>query len=131
MEVYGVIFYHIWKFRSLVLLIYGNRFAEIYLFMEIELFYNKFNRNMNTHRLLSIVADQREELLANDYSALCPRPEEAQLGLKSNRVQVVIGVRRSGKSTLCEMFLMKKEFRFIPVSICMGNNGSSVRSAKY
>lgn len=77
---------------------------------------------MNTHRLLSIVADQREELLANDYSALCPRLEEAQLGLKSNRVQVVIGVIRSGKSTLCEMFLMKKEFRSIPISIYAGNS---------
>ena len=37
---------------------------------------------MNTQTLLSIVADQREELLANDYSELCPRPEESQLDLK-------------------------------------------------
>lgn len=63
---------------------------------------------MNTQTLLSIVADQREELLANDYSELCPRPEESQLDLKSNRAQVVIGVRRCGKSTLCEMFLSKR-----------------------
>ena len=45
---------------------------------------------MNTQTLLSIVADQREELLANDYSELCLRPEESQLDLKSNRAQVVI-----------------------------------------
>ena len=51
---------------------------------------------MNTQTLLSIVADQREELLANDYSELCPRPEESQLDLKSNRAQVVLGVRRCG-----------------------------------
>ena len=56
---------------------------------------------MNTQTLLSIVADQREELLANDYEVLCSRPEESQLDLKSNRAQVVIGVRRCGKSTLC------------------------------
>ena len=60
---------------------------------------------MNTQTLLSIVADQREELLANDYSELCRRPEESQFDLKSNMAQVVIGVRRCGKSTLCEMFL--------------------------
>ncbi len=39
---------------------------------------------MNTQTLLSIVADQREELLANDYSELCRRPEESQFDLKSN-----------------------------------------------
>ena len=70
---------------------------------------------MNTQALLSIVADQREELQANDYEVLCSRPEETQLDLKSNRAQVVIGVRRCGKSTLCEMFLKQKgvEFAYI------------------
>ena len=71
---------------------------------------------MNTHTLLSIVADQREELLANDYSELCPRPEESQLDPKSNRAQVVIGVRRCGKSTLCEMFLKRKGIEFAYVN---------------
>ena len=71
---------------------------------------------MNTQTLLSIVADQREELLANDYSELCPRPEESQLDLKSNRAQVVIGVRRCGKSTLCEMFLKQKGIDFAYVN---------------
>src|SRR5690606_19155791 len=54
--------------------------------------------------------------LANDYSDLCPRSEEAQLDLKSNRAQVVIGVRRSGKSTLCEMFLTQKGVEFAYVN---------------
>lgn len=71
---------------------------------------------MNTQTLLSIVADQREELLANDYSELCLRPEESQLDLKSNRAQVVIGVRRCGKSTLCEMFLKQKGIDFAYVN---------------
>lgn len=71
---------------------------------------------MNTQTLLSIVADQREELLANDYSELCSRPEESQLDLKSNRAQVVIGVRRCGKSTLCEMFLKQKGIEFAYVN---------------
>ena len=71
---------------------------------------------MNTQTLLSIVADQREELLANDYSELCHRSEESQLDLKSNMAQVVIGVRRCGKSTLCEMFLKQKGVDFAYVN---------------
>ena len=71
---------------------------------------------MNTQTLLSIVADQREELLANDYSELCRRPEESQFDLKSNMAQVVIGVRRCGKSTLCEMFLKQKDVEFAYVN---------------
>lgn len=57
---------------------------------------------MDIQKLQSIVADQREEMLANDYSEYCSRPEESQLDLNSNRAQVVIGVRRSGKSTFGE-----------------------------
>ena len=71
---------------------------------------------MNTQTLLSIVADQREELLANDYSELCRRPEESQFDLKSNMAQVVIGVRRCGKSTLCEMYLKQKDVEFAYVN---------------
>ena len=71
---------------------------------------------MNTQTLLSIVADQREELLANDYSELCRRPEESQFDLKSNMAQVVIGVRRCGKSTLFEMFLKQKDVEFAYVN---------------
>lgn len=71
---------------------------------------------MNTLTFLTIVADQREELLSNNYSALCPRPEESQLDLMSNRAQVVIGVRRCGKSTLCEMFLKRKGIDFAYVN---------------
>lgn len=71
---------------------------------------------MNTQALRSIVADQREELLANDCSELCSRPEESQLDLKSSRAQVVIGVRRCGKSTLCEMFLKQKGIEFAYVN---------------
>ena len=71
---------------------------------------------MNTQALLSIVGDQREELLSNDYLELCPRTEESQLDLTSNRAQVVIGVRRCGKSTLCEMFLKQKGIDFAYVN---------------
>ena len=70
---------------------------------------------MNTQALLSVVADQREELLSNNCSELCSRHEESRLDLKSYRAQVVIGVRRCGKSTLCEMFLKQSgaEFAYV------------------
>lgn len=71
---------------------------------------------MTIQTLLSIVADQREELSANDYSGFSSRPEESQFDLKSNRAQVVIGVRRCGKSTLCEMFLKSKNIEFAYVN---------------
>ena len=64
---------------------------------------------MNIQKLQSILSDQHDELSANDYSEFCSRQEASQLDLKSNRAQVVIGVRRCGKSTLCEMFLKQKE----------------------
>ncbi len=71
---------------------------------------------MNIQTLLSIAADQRDELLANDYSEFCTRSEESQLDLNSNRAQVVIGVRRCGKSTLCEMFLKQNGIGFAYVN---------------
>ena len=71
---------------------------------------------MNTQTLLSVVADQREELLMNDSAEFCTRPEESQLDLKSNMAQVVIGVRRCGKSTLCEMYLKQKNVEFAYVN---------------
>ena len=49
----------------------------------------------------SIIIDQKEEfdtLIASDF---CSRQEERLIDLNSSLAQVVIGVRRSGKSTLC------------------------------
>ena len=48
-----------------------------------------------------ILSDQQEELEAKAQEMLCHRREEALIDLKSPQAQVVIGVRRSGKSTLC------------------------------
>ena len=48
-----------------------------------------------------ILIDQQEELEAREADTLCRRPEEQLVDLKSTKAQVVIGVRRSGKSTLC------------------------------
>ena len=48
-----------------------------------------------------VIAEQLEELKALQNIELCNRKEESQVDLDSNLAQVVIGVRRSGKSTLC------------------------------
>ncbi len=60
---------------------------------------------MTTQDLLPIVADQREEWLNEDFSRTISRIEEKEIDLESKLAQVVIGVRRSGKSTLCRKVL--------------------------
>lgn len=48
-----------------------------------------------------VLSEQRLEIEALRDADLCARKEEALVDLGSNMAQVVIGVRRSGKSTLC------------------------------
>ena len=59
-----------------------------------------------------ILRSQREELLETDFSSYVPRKEEQQIELDSNLAQIVIGVRRSGKSTLCQKVLMDSGVHF-------------------
>ncbi len=48
-----------------------------------------------------ILTDQQEELEIRRKTRLCSRKEELLIDLSSPQAQVVVGVRRSGKSTLC------------------------------
>ena len=48
-----------------------------------------------------ILTDQQEELEEKALDKLCQRKEVVLIDTKSTQAQVVIGVRRSGKSTLC------------------------------
>lgn len=58
-----------------------------------------------------ILLDQKEmEVDSFDPAEYCIRPEEQHLNLDSRLAQVVIGVRRCGKSTLC-MNVLKKSGR--------------------
>lgn len=59
-----------------------------------------------------ILSDQRYELDNLDLSSLLPRIEEKQINLKSKLAQIVIGVRRSGKSTLCQKVLLESGINF-------------------
>lgn len=72
---------------------------------------------MTIEQFVRIVAEQKEELFSENYSQFCSRTEESQLSLTSNLAQVVIGVRRCGKSTLCTKFLMDKKLNCGYVSL--------------
>lgn len=64
-------------------------------------------------RILEIaLTEQRATLDAVDCNALCRREEETLIDLNSPQAQVVIGVRRSGKSTLCHQALISGDVRF-------------------
>lgn len=63
-----------------------------------------------------ILRDQREELMSIDYSALVTRREETEIDLTSNLAQIVIGVRRCGKSTLCQKVLSQSNVCFAYVN---------------
>ena len=66
--------------------------------------------------LKRILESQREELERLDIRSLCPRIEEQEIDLNSRLAQVVIGVRRSGKPTLCQKVLIEKHVHFAYVN---------------
>ena len=59
-----------------------------------------------------ILTDQQEEMEEKTQDVFCQRKEAALIDLKSTQAQVVIGVRRSGKSTLCYQALHNAELKF-------------------
>ena len=61
---------------------------------------------------LSILSDQLEELRQTPWNAIITRIEEQEINLNSPLAQVVIGVRRSGKSTLCAKVMMESKLPF-------------------
>lgn len=72
---------------------------------------------MDTRELERVLLDQKEELEALRNKSFCHRLEENQIDLNSNLAQVVIGVRRSGKSTLCFNALEKSKVRYAYVNL--------------
>lgn len=72
---------------------------------------------MDTRELERVLLDQKEELEALRNKSFCHRLEESQIDLNSNLAQVVIGVRRSGKSTLCFNALEKSKVRYVYVNL--------------
>jgi hypothetical protein len=71
---------------------------------------------MDKRILENILSDQAEELKLKQSLHFCQRKEEDLIDLNSTQAQVVIGVRRSGKSTLCYNALTRKGVKFAYVN---------------
>lgn len=66
--------------------------------------------------LETILSDQLEELELKSSFHFCRRKEEELIDLASSQAQVVIGVRRSGKSTLCYNVLQNAGVKYAYVN---------------
>lgn len=71
---------------------------------------------MDKRILENILSDQAEELELKKKQKFCRRKEEDLIDPDSPQAQVVIGVRRSGKSTLCYNALIRKGVKFAYVN---------------
>lgn len=71
---------------------------------------------LDIRTLERILRDQKAEKENWCHRALCPRAEECLIDLHSPQAQVVIGVRRSGKSTLCMQTLRQAGVNFAYVN---------------
>lgn len=71
---------------------------------------------MDKRILETILSDQAEEITLKKKLHFITRVEEDLIDLNSPQAQVVIGVRRSGKSTLCFNALTKNDIKFAYVN---------------
>ena len=67
--------------------------------------------------ILQVLAEQKEEIESNDTSGWVARREESLFEFGSTMAQVVIGVRRSGKSTICHKVLQEHGVRYAYVNL--------------
>ena len=68
--------------------------------------------NIDKRILEVILSDQKTEIDNWSNESLCSRNEQRIIDLNSPQAQVVIGVRRSGKSTLCMQTLVESGVLF-------------------
>ena len=62
--------------------------------------------------IIQVLAEQKEEIDTYKVQQWVARSEESLFEFESNLAQVVIGVRRSGKSTLCHKVLKEHEVKY-------------------
>ena len=72
---------------------------------------------MDEKIILEVLSEQKEECAQMNPSYWCSRMEEEQFEWDSPLAQVVIGVRRSGKSTLCHKVLLQHGIRYAYVNL--------------
>ncbi|MDR0295404.1 MAG: ATP-binding protein [Prevotellaceae bacterium] len=63
-----------------------------------------------------IIAEQKEERNALPVTDWCSRADESKIDLDSPLAQIVIGVRRSGKSTICHKVLKNRNIDYAYVN---------------
>jgi predicted AAA+ superfamily ATPase len=63
-----------------------------------------------------VIAEQREEREFLPTTEWCSRTEEAKIDLNSPLAQIIIGVRRSGKSTICHKVLKNRNIDYAYVN---------------
>lgn len=66
----------------------------------------------NENKILQVIAEQKDYIQAIDTSKWVKRKEENLFEFDSTLAQVVIGVRRSGKSTICHKVLLEKGVKY-------------------
>jgi predicted AAA+ superfamily ATPase len=67
---------------------------------------------VSTNIYKQVVLDQQKEKNKINMDVLTPRQEEVLFDLHSSLAQIVIGVRRSGKSTLCHKILKQNNINY-------------------
>ncbi len=67
---------------------------------------------MAQNKFETIIADQQLEVKRIDLTKLCHRKEEELFEIESPLAQIVIGVRRCGKSTLCHKVLLQNKEKY-------------------
>lgn len=70
----------------------------------------------NTNVIFQVLAEQKEEIKNYNSRHWTSRREEELFELDSTLAQVVIGVRRSGKSTLCHKVLQDNKINYAYVN---------------
>lgn len=71
---------------------------------------------MDSHEIYNVILDQRDELPTLVEDNFVNRPEADLIAVDDKLAQVVIGVRRSGKSTLCHMALREAGVKYAYVN---------------
>ena len=71
---------------------------------------------MDLRVIETVLLEQKEEFIMKLQDNYCTRPEEDLIDLNSKLAQVVIGIRRSGKSTLCFNVIKKAGLNFAYVN---------------
>lgn len=78
----------------------------------------KINKIMVSEKIiLQVLAEQQEEIKLYKTQKLVTRKEESLFEFDSSLAQVVIGVRRSGKSTLCHKVLQERMVKYAYVNL--------------